>query len=508
MITLGIDLSTQSCSLCILDTNKKKSVISHSTIYRDLPQIKKSPMDRESLLIPAPNGCAEQDPSIFLYALEEALTKISQENDLSQVVAIQISAQQHGHVYLNDKFRNTIKNLNNKPLAEQLIVSYAYPYAPIWRSSDTYSEATALRQTLGGKEAIIQQTGSDSPLRFTGAIIKKFVDKNPYIYQNTTQILLLNTWLAAIMSGNPDTPCDFGNGAGTSLMNYHTQQWDSTLISSISSNLSLKLPSLSSPNSVSGYIAPYFQQKYRFHKNCIVGIGTGDNPASKVVSSGDILSLGTSFVYMKNTDLNTRDFTGTANAMFDGLGNPFTIFCRTNGSLVWDQVREIYQTNYLQASKALVQMRKQFPIFLWQVEKESLPISPPYQYRDDHQPSFEQDYRGIILSSLCLLQIYTNSFGKSHKLSVTGGPTTDTEILQIIANIWECPVEVLPSGGAALGAALAASMLIKSSIDLENLRSTLASKTPIQPDPTLYTEYKQYKIRLRTKLENLIYDSI
>ena len=488
MLVLGIDLSTQSCTFCVLDTDKKAILKSVSSNFRSLPQMKASPMDPESLLIPAPTGCAEQDPAIFLHALEDCFAQISSQCDCVQIGAIQISAQQHGHVYLNEKFRTILSNLSSKGegLATIFASTYAHPYAPIWRSSDTQTEASALREVAGGKKAVIQLTGSDSPLRFTGAVIKKFVDKHPKIYQETAQILLLNTWLAAILSGNPDTACDFGNGSGTSLMDYSRKAWDSPLLSSISPDLEQKLPVISSPNSIAGKIAPFFREKYGFSENCLVGIGTGDNPASKVVSSGDILSLGTSFVYMKNTDLNTRDFSGTANAMFDGLGNPFTIFCRTNGALVWDRVRERHNANYAQASEALARTRDEYPIFLWQPEQESVPLSPICEYRGNNSMPFSLEYRGIVLSSLCLLHSYTSTFGVAKEISVTGGPVGDPEILRIISQIWECPVRVLPSGGAALGAALAAYILVNPKASLQEIQHAMDTNTvpPITVEPT------------------------
>ncbi|MGL5721462.1 MAG: FGGY family carbohydrate kinase [Brevinema sp.] len=503
MLVLGIDLSTQSCTLCVLDTEKKQIAAMESITYRSILKTIPSAMDAESLLVPAGEGCAEQDPQIFLYAFEEGLSRLQPKCPLSEIKAISISAQQHGHVYLNEKFNKIVTGLScQNPLAEVLKDTYAHPYAPIWRSSDTKIQADALRAAVGDAKFMIERTGSDSPLRFTGAVIKKFADNHPQVYQNSAQILLLNTWLAAILSSNPHTACDFGNAAGTSLMDYSTKTWDKTLVSTVGKGLEKKLPALTSPNSVAGTISLYFQQKYNFSPSCVIGVGTGDNPASKVLSSGDILSLGTSFVYMKNTDINTRDYTGTANAMFDGLGNPFTIFCRTNGAMVWDKVRELYHADYKTASQALANTKDQFPIFLWQEEQESVPISPILQYRNVLNPTIESDYRGIVLSSLCLLHAYTATFGASSQLAVTGGPVSDPHILQLIAQIWECPVTVLPQGGAALGAALTAITLIDTSANLDNIRTALSSNQPILPDTSAYPALRDYKV----KITNLIKD--
>ena len=111
-------------------------------------------------------------------------------------------------------------------------------------------------------------------------------------------------------------------------------------------NLKEKLGNIDNPSALAGNIAEYFIEKYGFNRDCLVGIGSGDNPQTKVLYKGDILSLGTSFVYMLNIDENTRDFSGVSNAMYDGIGNPFMIFCRTNGAMVWDEIMNLYHKNY------------------------------------------------------------------------------------------------------------------------------------------------------------------
>ena len=352
MYTLGIDLSTQSLTLSILNYKNNKNELNISIAFNSLEEINSSLMNKHTLLINSKiEGKAEQDINIFLIALDKALSELKTKCNVNDIKAIQISAQQHGHVYLSEKYKTNIEKLKNQSsvnqnLSELLKDSYSYNAAPIWRTSCTSKEAEELREAVGGKEKMIQITASNSPLRFTGAVIKYNFDNNKDLSKNTYKILLLNTFIASILTAKDNIPADFGNASGMSLMDYTKREWNDTLLNTVSPELKQKLGNIDDPSSFAGYITTYFIEKYGFNSECIVGIGSGDNPETKVLYKGDILSLGTSFVYMLNINENSRDYSGVSNAMYDGIGNPFMIFCRTNGAMVWDEIMKTYDRNY------------------------------------------------------------------------------------------------------------------------------------------------------------------
>ena len=462
MYSLGIDLSTQSLTLSVLNYKNFKNELNISIAFNSLEEINNSSMNKNTLLIDSNiEGKAEQDTNIFLIALDKAFSKLKDKCNISLIDSIQISAQQHGHVYLSENYKKNLEYLKskesaNKNLVEILKNSYSYNGAPIWRTSCAEKQAKELRKAAGGKEKMIQITGSDSPLRFTGAVIKYYFDNNKSLLENTYKIFLLNTFISSILTAKDDIAVDFGNGAGMSLMDYSKKEWDENLLNAVSKDLKNKLGNIKNPSSEAGYISTYFIEKFGFNKNCIVGIGSGDNPETKVLYKGDILSLGTSFVYMLNIDENERDLSGVSNAMYDGIGNPFMIFCRTNGAMLWDAIMNNYNKNYKDITISLKENINNLPLMLWQKENESVPISKSFEIKRYYEKAnFDCDYKGIVLSSLSLIAEYSKKFNSSKKadLSVTGGPTKDIEILKIIANIWQCEVKILPSGGASLGAA-------------------------------------------------------
>lgn len=77
MYTLGIDLSTQSVTLSILNYETKKNELNISVAFNSLEEIKKTSMNKNSLLIYSNvRGKAEQDPNIFLAALNKAFDEL------------------------------------------------------------------------------------------------------------------------------------------------------------------------------------------------------------------------------------------------------------------------------------------------------------------------------------------------------------------------------------------------------------------------------------------------
>ena len=118
-------------------------------------------------------------------------------------------------------------------------------------------------------------------------------------------------------------------------MDYRTKNWSPELVKATSKGLpggtgalARKLPNLVPPDTVVGDIGAYFVEKYGFHPECKVIAGSGDNPQAKTLVAGDLLSLGTSFVNMVSTDGDVHDMSGTANAMYDGIGRPFMFGCK------------------------------------------------------------------------------------------------------------------------------------------------------------------------------------
>jgi xylulokinase len=561
-LVLGLDVSTQSLTATLISAGPGGFEVleEHSIPYARDERTRDLGFDPNTLILPPGEpGQAEQPAVLFLAALDAFFQDMVTKNaPLNRIEAIQISAQQHGHAYLNSQAETLFSQLSTgtypahgspEPLrpsdkAEPLGLSnraelpgasgthqpqappnlatllehaFSYPGCPIWMSSNTSQEAEEIRSKAGGKDGVIRLSGSDSPLRFTGAVIRRIAKTKPEVYAQTTAIRLLNSLIAGVLTGKTDVPADWGNASGMTLMDYQKATWSPVLLEAAAGDLpggaqglGKRLGALAHPLTWAGTIAGYFTQRYGLSEECLVGIGSGDNPQSKVGVQGDLLSLGTSFVYMIHQDSPKTDSQGFANSMYDGLGQPFVFACRTNGALVWDQVRRaggMGDQDYAAAEKVLAASDPRDQTFVFQPLGESFPPSPVLGSIDG---TVTRDYPGVVDSSLALLWYYSRHLSQPQSqlqtqsqspLAITGGPSGSLEICRRVASLWRRPVIRVAGSGASLGAALAAYAGLALDIqgDLNASASELAAGVlapllgstaeAIQPDPRLVESY-------------------
>jgi xylulokinase len=502
---LGLDSSTQSLTAVLIDIGDRKIVFQKSLSYASDGRLDGFGIDRRSVIIPPREpGEADQPPAMFLASIDAMFSDLKAAGiDLGRIAVVNCSAQQHGHVYCAASARTAIEALasagDGSSLVERFEGAFSYGTAPIWKTSNTVRQADDLRKGAGGKEGMIRLSGSDSPLRFSGSVIRRVGEQFPECYRNTARIFLLSNFIAALLSANWDAPCDFGNACGTSLMDYDKKDWSPVLLKAVAeglpegeAGLRKKLPRLASPTSTAGKIARYFSARYGFSPDCLVGTGSGDNPQSKVVILGDLLSLGTSFVAMVATVPTAREWGGFANAMYDGLGRSFMFGCRTNGALVWDRVRALHglaREDYGPANAALDATAPGSVLTMWQPDSESFPPSKKFDIVRGQPSSLGGDYAGIVDSSLGLTWLFSRPFARTdakEPLALTGGPAAQPEILRRAAGIWNRPVVTIGRAGAALGAAVAGAAVLASfrneEFDAEALSSAaLPRGTVVEP---------------------------
>jgi xylulokinase len=506
-LTLGLDISTQSISAVVLDVDARAIIHEYSLDYVKDPRLNIYGIRKEDYILPplAENE-ASQPAIMFFAALDAIFTDLQKAIDISGIVAVNSSGQQHGHIYLNSKAPSAFQSLKKETsvksgLTALLQDALAYDRSPIWMTADTAEQAEYIRRAVGGKEKLIELSGSDAPLRFTGVVMRKIGERCPQVYQRTENIQLISSLTAAVMTGNSKAPLDYGNACGMSLMDYRLKKWSDILLKAAADGLPggeqafrSKLPDIISPYAVAGLPAAYFVKKYGFFRDCRILAGSGDNPQAKVCVSGDLLSLGSSIVNMVSTDGNTFDMEGYANAMYDGLGRPFMFGCRTNGALVWDRLRAMYdfkKDDYAPAEEALHKTPAGQNLVFWQPRSESFPVSRAVEItRLGGNPVFETDYPAVIESTLAAVYYHSRGFTKAVRepLYVTGGAQNSAGVLQRVAAIWRRPVIGIEEGGAALGAAAAAAVAFfkEQAEDVKSGEYTVAllkRKQPVSPLP-------------------------
>ena len=533
-LALGLDSSTQSLSAVVINIDTAEKCFEHSLDYRADARLNQFGIGEDYILPPREEGEAEQPPLMYLASLDAMFTDMREAGvPIESIRLINTSGQQHGHVYLNSDAAALFAQLadvqtsgkDTPDLQALLKDAFAYPNAPIWMTANTVAQTDTVRNGVGGKAEMINLSGSDAPLRFTGTVVRRVGEQFPEHYAATAKVQLISSFIPAVLTGNANVPIDYGNGCGMSLMNYRSRTWDSALLGATAHGLpggvealASKLPVLARPDSVVGTLAAYYIEKYGFDERCAVIAGSGDNPQAKVPVAGDLLSLGTSFVNMVSTDGDTLDPEGFANAMYDGINRPFMFGCRTNGAMVWDAVRNNYglaKEAYAPAEAALKQTAPGQSMTFWQPKTESFPVSGAFDLiRSIGVPTLAEDYTGIIETSLAAVYIYSAVFTKQTQapLFVTGGATDSPEIMRRVAGIWNRPTLPVEKGGAALGAAVAG---VKALHDAENepfdietfSASVLKRGEPIQPDPQDVAAYHgegKYLQQFREKYEQIM----
>ncbi len=506
-LSLGLDLSTQSLSAVVVDMATRRTMAACSLDYLADERLAGFGLEKNYLLPPRRPGEADQPPLLFLAALDALFQDLREAVDVTTIAVINVSAQQHGHVYLGEEAAAACHYLDTwgaetSDLVSLLGTCFAHDRAPVWMTADTSREAAAIRASAGGREKLIKLTGSDAPLRFTGPVIRRVGLNDRDVYERTWIIQLLNGFLAAVLTADARVPTDFGNACGTSLMDYGKKEWDDTLLAAAADGLPGgadalrdKLPDLVRPDAVVGKVCAYFVNKYGLPSDCLVAAGSGDNPQSKVLVAGDLLSLGSSLVVMAATDGTITDLSGASSAMYDGLGRPFVFGCRTNGALVWDEVRARYglaRDDHAAAEQALQQTEPGATLVLWQPRPESFPASGSFDLwrAEGTGAGLAEDYAGVIESSLAAVYRHSQNFTRTDEgpLYVTGGATASPGILRRAAALWDRAVVPVSGGGAALGAAAAGIVAWHSYRDEpfafgEITTSLVAAGEPVVPAP-------------------------
>ncbi len=509
-LVLGVDSSTQSTTAVILDRGSFRAVAGAKVRYRDDPRLARFGLSSGApVLPPLEEGEASQPPGLFLAALDALLSDLPREA-LSRLAAIDLSAQQHGQVWLAEGACEALSDLRRPgagaagapSLEERIAPGLAYDRAPIWMSSNTAAEADAIRRALGGPEAVTGRSGSDSPLRFSGAVLARAARLRPEAYTKASRVHLISSFLAGVLSGNPDAPVDWGNGSGTGLMDWAARAWDGELLAATAAagglpggarGLAARLPPLAHPLALAGRAAAYFTERYGIPEDCAIVVSSGDNPQSKVLASGTLLSLGTSFVVMGEG----RRPLPAANAMYDGLGRPFLFGCRTNGSLAWEGLRSaagLGADDFASAERALASVAPGSVLRIVQPATESFPASPPFDL--GATGSFGPDYAGAVDSALGLLALASAEFaGGEGAIAATGGAASSRGVLARAAAIFGRPVLPIADAGAAAGAAVAAACALVPEAEREGLaeraRAVAARPGPaVEPDPAAVRAYR------------------
>ncbi|MGD2135506.1 MAG: FGGY family carbohydrate kinase, partial [Gemmatimonadales bacterium] len=253
----GLDVSTQSCKLVVIDLRAREVVHVDAVEYdADLPHYGTRAGTIEGL---GP-GVSESDPRMWTEAVELLLERLKQAPEVAQdhIRCLSVSGQQHGLVAL---------------AADG---SLAYPRSKLWNDFSTAEECDLLTERVGGVERMLAQVGNTQRTGYTAPKILHMLRHEPECYARATTLFLVHNYVNWHLTGGARggvAVMEPGDTSGTALWNPVTRAWSTTVLEAIDPGLEQKLPPVRPSDQTIGSIAPELAAKFGLSTECRIGAG-------------------------------------------------------------------------------------------------------------------------------------------------------------------------------------------------------------------------------------------
>lgn len=441
----GLDVSTQSCKLVIINTDDNQVVYTYTVNYDSaLPHYKTKNGSITGLL----EGVSESNPLMWIEAVDHTFSEAVQHGILmNEIACISVSGQQHGLVSLDSE-----GNLSRKQ-------------SKLWNDFSTQEECDILTQKTGGRDQMIQETGNTQRTGYTAGKIFHMLRHEPEIYHNSETFFLVHNYINWYLTGGVKV-MEYGDTSGMALWNPITRQWSKKVINAIDPALIHKLPPVRPPDQSIGNISSHLVQKFGFSPKCRIDAGSGDNMYG-AIGTGNIepgivtISLGTSGTAYTFLEKPYIDPSGEIACFCDSTGHYLPLLCVSNLANGYNHVLNQFQLSHDDFDDVIRQSRpgNGGRILLPWYEGErtpDLPLAAPvyFGFKTD-------DFTREILCRAVLEGHILNLYDGFKKMGVvpkeirlTGGLANSDAWCQGIADIFESETFPVKGEGAALGAAL------------------------------------------------------
>ena len=298
---MGVDSSTQSCKVVIVDPSAEEGAHTPGSVVRQGRA-------------PHPGG-TEVEPDVWWRALQQA---IAAAGGMDDVAAWSIAGQQHGMVALD---------------AQGRVVRPAL----LWNDTRSAGAAADLVREFGA-EQLAERTGLVPVASFTIAKLRWLRDHEPDAAARVAAVALPHDWLTWRLRGfGPGDPAldelvtDRSDASGTGYWSPATGEYDRELLRAALGHDAV-LPRVLAPDESLGVPGSAVRVAPGAGDNAAAALGLGAGPGDVVVS------IGTSGTVFAVSERRTVDPTGTVAGFADASGRFLPLAATLNAARVLDAV--------------------------------------------------------------------------------------------------------------------------------------------------------------------------
>ncbi|GAA6756651.1 xylulokinase [Thermus thalpophilus] len=434
-VVLGLDLGTSGLKGVALDPKGQKLAEARAPY---------------PLHVPRP-GWTEQDPHDWARALREVLQALTVQLSQGEVVAIGLSGQMHGAVFLDRE---------GQPLLP----------APLWNDQRTAEEVRWIEEVVPRPE-LIRRTGNPAITGFQLPKILWLRRQHPDLFRRVYKVLLPKDYLGYLLTGSLAT--EYSDASGVAAMAIREKAWDEDLLGALGLSSAL-FPELGESHRVVGGLRPEWASVAGLKAGTPVVAGAGDNAAaaiglgvSRYRQGVGSLSLGTSGVIFLPLEEPMADPEGRIHLFChaDGAYHLLGVTLSAAGSLEW--LRGIFPEASLET---LLKEAERAPLgalglyFLPFLAGERSPYLEPrlrgaflgLSLAHERSHLVRAVLEGVALS-LGVVYEAMRSLAQAEGFLVTGGGSASDLWLSLLGGILQVPLyRVVGEEGAARGAAILA----------------------------------------------------
>ena len=435
-LVVGVDVGTQSVKLVALDALLRRIVATHS---------------RPLQLIESRDGSREQRAEWWIDAIRACFGMLDPALR-ARVTAIGVSGQQHGFVPLDE---------TGEVLAP----------AKLWCDTSTQAACGQNRAAAGGAARCIELAGKPILAGYTASKLPWTRRHRPEVYASMAAILLPHDYVNYWLTG--ERWMETGDASGTGWLDVRRRQWSAPLLAATDGerDLGACLPALVAANStvpISGSIA----SELGLPAGVRVSAGGGDNMMA-AVGTGNVvpgvltMSLGTSGTLFTCADRPVVDEQGRWAAFCSSTDRWLPLICTMNCTVATEHVARAfgfearYGDDVLDGTDPGAGGLSMLPFFNGERTPDLPRAKASLHGVDTRNFTRGNVYRSAMEGATFALRSGFEAWPMAgtgfNSIRLTGGGSRSAAWRQMIADVFELPVEI-PSEpeGAALGAALQA----------------------------------------------------